>query len=117
MNLRSSLYNCFNIRLPQCNIKIIFQSTNRLSNLRRFKDSIAKELRSHIVYKFLCGNSNITYYRETGNHLHVKSGEHLSLSPLTDKRVNKNKKPVVNDHCLFFNHVGSFEDISILTYE
>ena len=117
LNLRSRLYNCFNKTLPQCNIKVIFQSKKRLSNLFRFKDSIPKELRSHIVYKFLCSNCNITYYGETERHLNVRSGEHLSLSALTGKRVNNNKKSAVKDHCLFFNHVGSFEDFSILTYE
>ena len=53
LNLRSRLYNCFNKTLPQCNIKVIFQSKNRLSNIFRFKDSIPKELRSHIVYKLI----------------------------------------------------------------
>ena len=117
LNLRSRLYNCFNKTLPQCNIKVIFQSKNRLSNLFRFKDSIPKELRSHIVCKFLCSNCNITYDGETERHLNVRSGEHLSLSALTDKRVNNNKKSAVKDHCLFSNHVGSFEDFPILTYE
>ena len=79
--------------------------------------AIPKELRSHIVYKFLCSNCNITYYGEIERHLNVRSGEHLSLSALTGKRVNNNKKSAVKDHCLFFNHVGSFEDFSILTYE
>ena len=116
LNLRSRLYNCFKKTLPQCNIKVIFQSKNRLSNLFRFKDSMKNfELRSHIVYKFLCSNCNTTYYGETGRHLNVRSGEHLSLSALTGKRVNNNKKSAVKDHCLFFNHVGSFEDFSILT--
>ena len=116
MNLRSRLYNCFNKTLPQSNIKVIFKSKNRLSNFFRFKDSIPKGLRSHIVYKFLCSNCNITYYGETERHLHVRSGENLSLSALTGKRVNNNKKTAVKDHCLFCNHVGSFEDFSILTY-
>ena len=115
LNLRSRLYNCFNKTLPQCNIKVIFQSKNRLSNLFRFKDSIPKELRSHIVYKFLCSNCNITYYGETERHLNVRSGEHLSLSVLTGKRVNNNKKSAVKDHCLVFNHVDSFEDFPVLT--
>ena len=109
LNLRSRLYNCFNKTLPQCNIKVIFQSKNRLSNIFRFKDSIPKELRSNIVYKFLCSNCNITYYDETERHLNVRSVEHLSLSALTGKRVNNNKKSAVKDHCLFFNHMGSFE--------
>ena len=50
-------------------------------------------------------------------HLNTRSGEHLSLSALTCKRVNNNKKPAMKDQCLFFNHVGSFEDFSILMYE
>ena len=117
LNLRSRLYNIFNKTLPHCNIKVIFQSKNRLINLFRLKDSVPKELRSHIVYKFLCSNYNVTYYGETEHHLNVRSGERLSLSALTGKRVNNNKKSAVKDHCLFFNHVGSFEDFSILTYE
>ena len=65
--------------LSQCNIKVIFQSKNSLCNLFQFKDSIPKELRSHIVYKFFCSNCNITYCGETERHLDVRSGEHLSL--------------------------------------
>ena len=88
-----------------------------MSNLCRFKDSIPKELCSYIVYKCLCSNCNITYFGETERHINVRSGDHLSLSALTGKRVNNNKKAAVKDHCLFFNHVGLFEDFSILTYE
>ena len=116
LNLRSRLYDCFNKTLPRCSIKVIFQSKNGLSNLFQFKDSIPKELGSHIVYKFLWSNCSITYYGETECHLNVRSGEHLSLSALTGKRFNNNKKSAVKD-CVSFNHVGSFEDFSILTYE
>ena len=42
LNLRFTLYNCFNKALLQCDIKVIFQSKNLLSNLFRFKDSIPK---------------------------------------------------------------------------
>ena len=101
LNLRSRLCNCFNKTLPQCNVKVIFQSQYRLSNIFRLKDSIPKELRSRIVYKFLYSNCNITYYGETERHLNEGSGEHLSLSALTGKRVNNNKKSAVKDHCLF----------------
>ena len=101
MNLRSRLYHCFNKTLPECNIKVIFQSKNRLNNLFRFKDSIPKELRSHIVSKFLCSNCNITYYGETERHLNVRSREHLSLLALTGKRADNNKKLAVKDTAYF----------------
>ena len=39
------------------------------------------------------------------------------MSALTGKRVNNSKKLGVRDHCLSFNHVGLFEDFSILTHE
>ena len=103
--------------LFQCNIKVIFQSKNRLSNLFQFKDSIPKEFCSHLVYKFLCSNCNITCDSETERDLNVRSREHLSLSALMSKCVNNNKKSAVKGHYLFFNHVGLFEDFSILTYE
>ena len=74
LNLRSRLYNCFNKILPQCNSKVIFKSKYRLSNLSRFKDSIPKELRSHIVHELVCSSCNITYYGETERYLNVRSG-------------------------------------------
>ena len=71
--------------LPQCNIKVLFKSKHRV------KDKISKELRSHLVYKFLCSNCNINYYGKTERHLIVRSGEHLSLSSLTGKHINNEK--------------------------
>ena len=117
LNLRLKLYNCFKKTLPPCNIKVIFESENHLGNLFWFKDLIPKELRSHLVYKLSCNNCNITYYSETECHFTVRSREHLSPSALTSKRVNNNKKLAFKDHYLFYNHVGSLKDFSILAYE
>ena len=102
--------------LRQCNIKVIFQSKNRLSSFFKFKDSIPLHLRSHLIYKFQCINCNITYCGETECHLKIRAGEHISTSPLMGKRVN-NKKSSVKDHCLLSGHVCSFEDFSVLNYE
>ena len=107
LNIRSILYNCFNKTLPQCNIKVIFQSKNHLSNLFRFKGSIPKELQSHLVYKFSCSNCNITCYSETERHVYVRSGGHSSLSALIGKRVNNSKK------LLFFVFVVFFVSIVV----
>ena len=80
-NLKQKLRTCFKNSLPQCNIKIILNSTNRLSSLSRFNDVIPKELQSinynYVVYKFLCGNFNIN----------GRYGEHLDTSHLTGKQV------------------------------
>ena len=116
LNLRKRLYKSVSKSLPQCNIKVIFQSKNRLSSFFKIKDSIPLHLRSHLIYKFQCSNCNITYYGETESHLKVRAGEHISMSPLTGKKVNNNKKSV-KDHCLLSGHVCSFEDFSVSNYE
>ena len=117
MNLRKRIFNSFSKTLPQCCVKVIFQSKNRLGNFFRFKDAIPLALRSHLIYKYTCSNCNVTYYGETERHLQIRAGEHLSISALTNKRVNNTKRSAVKDHCLFYNHGGGFEDFSVLTYE
>ena len=52
LNLRKHLYKSVSKSLPQCNIKVIFQSKNWLSNLFKFKDSIPLYLRSHLFTNF-----------------------------------------------------------------
>ena len=100
-------------------IKVIFQPENRLSTLFKFKDSIPFHLHSHLIYKFKCSNCNITYYGETKRHHKVRVGEHISTSPLTEKRINNNKRSSVKDHCFLSGHVCSFDDFKckrIFTY-
>ena len=77
-----------NKTLPQCNIKVIFQSKNRLISLFRFKNSISKELRSHQVYKYLYSNSNTNYNGETERHLNIRPrGKYYCLFLITWVRL------------------------------
>ena len=84
-NLKQKLRTYFKNPLPQCNIKIILKSTNRFSSLFHFKDVISKELQSYMVYKFSCGNCNVTYYGKTERDLNNRSSEHIGISHLTKK--------------------------------
>ena len=70
-NLKQKLQTSIQNSLPQYNTKVILKSTNHLSSLFHFKDIITKELRSHLVYKFLRSSCNATYYGKTGHHLNV----------------------------------------------
>ena len=112
-NLKQKLRTCFKNSLPQCNIKIILQSTNRLFSLFRFKDVIRKELQSHLVYKFSCGNCNDTYYCKTDRHLNVRSNEQIGISHLTGKIVEC-KPSAVWYLLLLHNHESDFNDFTIL---
>jgi len=65
ITLRKQLHSCVTKLLPPCKTKLIFKSTNRLSSVFSFKDTIPNDLRSHLIYKFTCGNCNVSYYGKT----------------------------------------------------
>ena len=116
LNLGKCLYKSVSRLLPQCKIKVIFQSKNQLSSLFRFKYSIPLYLRSHLIYIFQCSNCNITYHSETERHLKVRAGKRISTSKLMGKKVN-NKKSSVKDHCLLSGLLCSFDAFTALNYE
>ena len=72
-------------------------------------------LHSNVVYKFLCGRCNATCYSETCWHLNIRVGEHLGVSPLTEKKSRKFQKvynsKVPYDFC---DHIVSIHDFKIL---
>ena len=117
MTIRTRFYHSCSKVLPQCNIRVIFQSKHRLRNLFRFKDVIPKELRSHLVYKYTCSSCNATYYGKTDRHFKVRASEHLGITPLTGKHVKNRKMSAIADRFLFSNHHGSLDDFSILCSE
>ena len=112
-NLNQELRTCFKNSLLQCNSKIILKPTNCLSALFRFKDVIPKELQSLLVYRFSCGNCNITYYGKTERHLNVRSSEHIAMSHLTEKR-EACKRSTVSNHFLLHNHDSDFNNFTLL---
>ena len=112
-NLKRKLRPCFKNSLSHSNIKIILKSANHLSSLFNFKDVIPKELQSHIVHKFSCGNCSVTYYGKTEQHLNLGSNEHIVISHLTGKRVEW-KPSAVSDHLLLHKHHIDFNAFTIL---
>ena len=114
---RNRLNSCIRNQLPSCSLRIAFQSKTRLSSLFKFKESIPKYLRSHLIYKFSCSCCNATYYGETERHLFVRASEHLGITPLTQKRVKNPKKSAIMDHILLEGHNATYDDFSILISE
>ena len=80
----------------------------------KFKDQVPKDLTSVVVYKFHCRLCNESYYGECMRRLNVRTGEHISISPLTRKQV-KPKNSYIADHLLLCNYSASYDDFSILT--
>ena len=114
LDLRTRLKNSISKNLPFCKIRVIFKSSTRVSNFFQFKDKIPYCLYSNIVYKFLCGRCNVTYYDKTYQHLSIRVSEHLGVSPLTGKKSKSKKYAAVKHHMLFCNHIVSNDDFTIL---
>ena len=86
--LRKSLKGFLN----SCKLQIDFKSQRKLPNVFRFKDRLPSDLVSGVVYKYMCGRCNCTYYGEPNRHLKVRSGEHIGISPLTLSKTIKGER-------------------------
>ena len=93
-------------------LKGMSYNAGRISNFFKFKDRPSKGLRSNVVYKFLCGNCNVTYYGKTIRHLKVRASEHMCVSALTGKVSNSKQSTAVRDHLPFCSHQVSIHDFS-----
>ena len=74
-------------------------------------------LTSGVVNKFWYGLYNESYYGECVKHLAVRSGEHISFSPLPNKRVQPRKNSAICYHILSWNYSTTIEDFSVLCHE
>ena len=115
LQLRTRLEKAFRKYLPCCKFRVIFRTSIRLSNFFKFKDRPSKELRSLVVYKFLCGSCNATYYGETSRHLKVRACEHMGITPLLEKISKSKKTTAVKEHLRCCPHRASLDDFSIMT--
>ena len=76
-----------------------------------------KILTWHVVHKFHCGLCNEFYYEERVRYFAVRSGEHVDISPLTNKRVQRIKDSVVCHHLLNCNYGPTFKSFTLLCHE
>ena len=100
-----------------CKLQVIFKSQNKLCNNFCFKDPVPKILTSGVVFKFQRRLCNESYYEECVRRLAVRSGEHIGIFSLTNKREQPRKDSAVCHHLLNCNYSPTFEDFSVLCQE
>ena len=109
LQTRTKLQQALKGVLNCCKLEIVFKCQARLSNSFRYKDPIPKDLISGVVYKFLCGLCNESYYGGSIRHLDIRSGEHIGVSPLTGKKVKPSNNSAICDHLLHCNCLPYFD--------
>ena len=83
-----------------CKLQVIFKNERKLSNMFRFQDRVPCDLVSGVVYEYICGRYNSSYYGDTERHLKVRSAEDIGTSPLTFKKTKPSKESSIRDHLL-----------------
>ena len=101
LQLRTRLVNSKENNLKFSKLKPIFQSSCKLGSLFRHRDSLEKEMRSDIVYRY--SKCKVTYYGKTYRQFSTGAAEQVGISNLTAKRLKSVKKLAKSDHLLECN--------------
>ena len=112
--LKTRLQKSINRNISFCKIKIIFESSKRLTHFFRFKEKIPLCLHSNIVYQFVCGTCNATCCVDTSHRFKIRVGENLGISPLTNKRFKSKKSTAIKDHMLVCDQQVPFDHFKVL---
>ena len=99
-----------------CKRQVIFKNKRKFSNMFRFKDCVNYDLVSGVVYEYMCGRCNSSYYHETDRHLKVRSGEHIEISSLVFKKMELSKEILIGDDLLEWDNNPSFNGFTILAH-
>ena len=81
--VKNELSRTFRNILPDCKLKLIFKTSNRLSSFFSFKDRLPSTLDSGVIYKYLCSNCNVSYVGCTKRFWEKRLEEHTHISALT----------------------------------
>ena len=115
--VKSGLARSLHKRLPFCNVRIVFKTSNRLRNYFSFKDVVPGTLRSCQIYNFKCGSCNASYTGKTFRHMKVRVSEYQGMSPRTGKHLKGALSTSVRDHMLDCNHTVAWDDFKVLGRE
>ena len=114
LHLRSKLVKSVQNNFSFYHRKVVFQSPYKLHAFFRFKDTLDKKIRSHLVSRYLCSNCNATYYGKTYRQFFTKVAEHMGISNLAVKCVKNVKESAVSDHLLQCNCAIDFDHFDVL---
>ena len=91
---------------PNTNIDLVFSSF-KISSLFSMKNSVPFDLRSYVVYEFVCGSCKADYIGRTKRHLSTRIKEHLE----TDKKSHVYKHLNESQRCKALSNSDCFSII------
>ena len=78
------------------------------------KIPLRKKILSGIIYRYMCSNCKVTYYRKTVSNFFTRAFEHMETSNQTEKRITNAKESAISDYLLQCDSRITFYDFDIL---
>ena len=75
--------------VPSVKFVFILSNTRTIGSLFKFKDTLPKESRSCVIYKYVCSQCEALYVGSTIRTLHTRMSEHLGMSPRTGQPLSQ----------------------------
>ena len=93
-------------------------SSFKISSLFSIKDRVPFDLRSYVVYKFVCGSCKADYTGRTKQHLSTRIKEHLEIEKKSHVYKHQNEsqrcKALINSDCFpILNYATTQYSLSI----
>ena len=88
-HVKKKLCEAFKDHLPsKYKLKVVFQTTYRMSSYFRFKDKFPSSLTSGVIYEYTCATCNDSYIGCTIRYFEKRLEEHTHISALTGKPLS-----------------------------
>ena len=115
--IQRRIKNIFQKIIPAGKINIVFKTQRRISHFLKFKDVIAPDFDSHIIYQFKCPCCNAGYIGETRVHHIVRNSQHLRISEFSGKPTTAGVPTTVSKHIKEKKCKSTLDDFSIIGRE
>ena len=116
LRLRNGIKKSLRRHLPDSKFRFVFRSGTPLSAMFKFKDQLAADLCSKLVYHYTCSTCHVDYIGCTNRHLRTRVSEHMGISARTGaaRGTHPSDATAVKQHATDSGHPISEEDFKVI---
>ena len=115
LQVKRTLTKLFRKHFPMAELRVVFKSGPKLSQLFPVKDSIPSALRSNVVYEFRCSGCSARYVGKTTRNLSTRISEHLGVSSRTGKQLTAPSFSAIRQHGELTGHALNAGQFRVVT--
>ena len=112
--LRKRLCSLFDNFYPQLRLRVIFKPSYCIGRFFNIKDKIPEDLRSNIIYQYMCGSCKASYVGKCIRHKIARVREHQGLSPRTGNYLATPPYSAIREHREATDHPILVKNFTVL---